>query len=150
MHLLLMRAFPGWYKFNSTYAMFPFSVPSKTKEVQTKLDTISYYDFTPPAPPSKGLVLVKSYESCIKVLNDQEHFKMGWGPGIKGLTGGTYMLSGDGKEFEEMHARLHRETVGVEGAEKAIWDYYVEITDKLIKTTSFQIGNYFEMDAVRE
>ncbi len=59
------------------------------------------------------------------------------------------MLSGDTKANSDQHARLHKEIM-VNGSEKAIWDFYVQITNELIKDTSFPIGNYFELDAVRE
>ena len=145
-----MRAFPGWYKFNSTYAMFPFSIPDKTREVLEKMGTLSLYAFDRPAPPAKPMDFISTYDACVRVLNDQEHFKMGWGPAIKGLTGQEYMLSGDSKANTEQHAHLHKEIMGVNGSEKAIWDFYVQITNELIKDTSFPIGNYFEVDAVRE
>lgn len=33
MYKLLMRAFPRWYRPNSVYALYPFTVPQKTLEV---------------------------------------------------------------------------------------------------------------------
>lgn len=150
MYLLLMRAFPGWYKYNSIYAMFPFSLPEKTREVQEKLGWGSLYSFDKPAPPAKPMDYIKTYNASICVLDDQEHFQMTWGPAVKELTGTEYMLSGDGEKYAAMHKRLHKETMGVSGSEKAIWDFYVNITNELIKTSSFRIGNYFEVDAVRK
>lgn len=149
MYKLLMRAFPGWYKFNSIYAMFPFSIPDKSREVLEKMGTLSLYSFDRPAPPAKPMDFIASYDACVRVLNDQEHFKMSWGPAIQGLTGQEYMLSGDTKANADQHARLHKEIM-VSGSEKAIWDFYVQIMNELIKDTSFPIGDYFEMDAVRE
>lgn len=150
MHKLLMRAFPGWYKFNSIYAMFPFSVPDKTREVLEKMGTLSLYSFDQPAPPAKPMDFISTYDACVRVLDDQEHFKMGWGPAIMGLTGREYMLSGDTQANRDQHARLHKEIIGVKGSEKAIWDFYVQITNELIQDSSFQIGDYFEVDAVRK
>src|SRR5271170_4465548 len=150
MYKLLMRAFPGWYKFNSIYAMFPFSLPEKTREVQEKLGWGSLYSFDKPAPPAKPMDFIRTYDACVRVLDDQEHFQMSWGPAIKELTGTEYMLSGDGEKYAAMHKRLHKETMGCNGSEKAIWEFYINITNELIKTTSFKIGTYFEMDAVRE
>ena len=150
MYKLLMRAFPGWYEYNSIYALFPFSLPEKTREVQEKLGWLSLYSFDKPKPPAKPMDFIKTYDACVRVLDDREHFQMAWGPAIKELTGTEYMLSGDTQKYAEMHKRLHKETMGIKGSEKAIWDFYVEITNELIKSTSFQIGNYFEMDAVRK
>jgi len=150
MYLLLMRSFPGWYKFNSIYAMFPFSHPDKTKEVQTKLKQIDQFSFDRPSPPAKPLVVISSYDACIKVLDDRTNFHMPWGAAIKALTGQEYMLSGDSTENTNMHKTLHAATVDVKGSEKAMWDFYVESTNTFLKRTSFKIGNYYEVDAVAE
>jgi hypothetical protein len=150
MYKLLMRAFPGWYEFNSIYAMFPFSVPEKTREVQEKLGYLSIYSFDKPSPPAKPMDFISTYDAAVRVLDDREHFQMSWGPAIKELTGTEYMLSGDGEKYAAMHKRLHKETMGCNGSEKAIWEFYINITNELIKTTSFKIGSYFEMDAVRK
>jgi hypothetical protein len=150
MYKLLMRAFPGWYPFNSVYAMYPFSVPSRSREILQKLGTLPLYSFEKPKKPPKGMDFISSYDACVRVLNDQEHFKMGWGPSIKSLTGTTYMLSGDTKVNADQHSRLHKEIMGVQDSSKAIWDFYEQITNELIKGTSFQIGSYYQMDAVRE
>lgn len=77
MYKLLMRAFPGWYRNNSVYAMYPFSTPDKTREIFHKnglphgID-LSYKkpEFLPPPVP------VMSYKSVINILNDQQRFKV--------------------------------------------------------------------------
>lgn len=77
MYKLLMRAFPGWHRNNSVYALYPFSIPSKTKEVFSSgaakpPQPISY---DPPAfiaPP----VPVTSWQGCVQVLQDQARFKV--------------------------------------------------------------------------
>ena len=148
MYELLMRSFPGWYPYNSVYAMFPFSLPEKTREVQQKLGQLPLYSFDRPKPPAKPLVMISSYDACIKVLDDRTNFHMPWGAAIKGLTGQEYMLTGDSKENTNMHATLHKEIMDVKEAEKAMWDFYVDSTDQFLKRTSFRIGDYFEVDAV--
>lgn len=77
MYKLLMRAFPGWYRNNSVYAMYPFSTPDRTRKIFDKnglphgID-LSYKkpEFLPPPVP------VMSYKSVINVLNDQQRFKV--------------------------------------------------------------------------
>jgi hypothetical protein len=150
MYKLLMKAFPGWYEFNSIYAMFPFSVPGKSKERLTKLETISLYSLDPPKKPGRPMGFVKTYDTCIRVLNDQENFKMGWGPSIKALTGEEYMLSGDTKAHAKQHATLHKEIWGHSDSVKLVSDFFEKVTTDLIKETSFSTGKYYEFDAVRE
>lgn len=154
MHTLLMRAFPLWYEFNSVYAMFPFTVPEKTREVLTKSGTLSSYSFELPkqrlpsiAPPMKS---VSSYNACRQILSDPENWKIIWGPTIKSLTGGVYMLSGDTRETTDQHTHLSKQIYGPKGAFRAIEDFFENITSKLVKERSFQLDSYYEMDAVRE
>jgi hypothetical protein len=154
MHTLLMRAFPLMYEFNSVYAMFPFTVPSKTREVLTKSGTLSSYSFELPkqrlpsiAPPMKS---VSSYDACRQILSDPDNWKVIWGPTIKSLTGGVYMLSGDTPENTNQHKRLAKEVYGPTGAFRAIEDFFENITSKLVEEHSFKLDGYFEMDAVRE
>jgi hypothetical protein len=150
MYLLLMRSFPGWYKFNSIYAMFPFSHPDKTREVQTKLKQISQFSFDKPARPPKTMQAVTTYNACIQVLDDRTNFHMPWGASVKAFTGQDYMLSGDTKFDTDMHKNFHSATMDVKNSEKAIWDFYTSTTDAFIKRASFKIGNYYEVDAVAE
>jgi hypothetical protein len=96
MHTLLIRAFLLMYEYNSVYAMFPFIVPSKTREVLTKVGTLSSYSFELSkqqlpsiAPPMKS---VSSYDACRQILSDPENWKIIWGPMIKSPTGGIYMF----------------------------------------------------------
>ena len=72
---LIMRAFPGYYHFNSVYAMFPFTVPDKTRSILQSLGKEPDYDFDKPSfvgPPQPVL----SWSGVQSVLNDQVQFKV--------------------------------------------------------------------------
>jgi cytochrome P450 len=156
MHVLLMRAFPGWYSFNSVYAMYPFSLPEKSRQVLTKLGTVSTYSFDLPKKPAfsisdmSTMTFITDYHAIIRVLKDQEAFKEAWGPSIKDLTGTMYMLGEDTKEAADQHVRLHNEIHGIQGSSKAMFDFFEKLTVDLIKQKSFPLGGCFEVDAVRE
>lgn len=77
MYKLLMRAFPGWYRNNSVYALYPFSTPGRTRDIFLKNGLphniqLSYElpQFIPPPIP------VENYKSVVNVLNDQQSFKV--------------------------------------------------------------------------
>jgi hypothetical protein len=59
-------------------------------------------------------------------------------------------VSGDTKHDTDMHKNFHSAVMDVKGAEKAMWDFYVESTNTFIKRPSFKIGNYYEVDVVAE
>lgn len=77
MYKLLMRAFPGWYRNNNVYAMYPFSTPDRTRKIFAK-NGLPHgiqlsYDRPQVLPPP---VPVMSYKSVVNVLNDQQSFKV--------------------------------------------------------------------------
>jgi hypothetical protein len=157
MYRLLMRAFPGYYAFNSIYAMFPFSLPDKTRQTLNTLGTLSSYSFDLPKKPPFSIATLSSmnyisdYHALIRVLNDHDTFKEMWGPSIKELTGTMYMLGWDTPETTDQHARLHKEIYGVDGSSTAMWDYFENITLSLIKRKGYKLGGrVIEIDAVRE
>jgi len=156
MHRLLMRAFPGYYAFNSVYAMFPFTVPNKTRETLTKSNTLSTYSFTlPKKPPFSiatlgSMTYISDYHALIRIFNDPDTFKEAWGPAIEELTGAMYMLGWDTPESTDQHKRLHQEIFGPNTASKATWDYFENLTLDLIKRNSYNLGGVMEVDAVKE
>ena len=157
MHRLLMRAFPGYYAFNSVYAMYPFTVPNKTHQTLTAFGTLSSYSFDLPKKPPFSIATLSSmnyisdYHALVRVLNDHDTFKETWGPSIQDLTGTMYMLAWDTPQTTEQHERFHKEIFCVDGSSNAIWDHFETVTIDLIKRNAYQLaGGIMEMDVVRE
>ena len=48
MYKLLMKAFPGVYRPNSVYALFPFTVPQENRRILQTLGEDECYDFEKP------------------------------------------------------------------------------------------------------
>lgn len=72
---LLMNAFPGFYRSNSVYAMFPFTVPEENRKILSTLGTEKDYDFSKPRfipPPTPVL----TWDGVVNVLGDQDKFKV--------------------------------------------------------------------------
>jgi hypothetical protein len=157
MHRLLMRAFPGYYAFNSVYAVFPFSTPSGTRQALKASGTESSYSFSLPKKPPFSIATMSSmtyitdYHALIRVFKDTQTFQEMWGPAIKELTGTMYMLGWDTPEATDQHQRLWKEIYECEGASKAMWDYFENLTQDLIKRKSYSLdGGVVELDAVQE
>lgn len=75
MYKLLIRAFPGWYRGNSVYALFPFTTPDKNLEILTKQGYVDEYSYDKPffvGPP----VPVITWKGVTDVLTDQAKFKV--------------------------------------------------------------------------
>ena len=55
MYKLLTKAFPGVYRQNSVYALFPFTVPQENRRILQALGEDEYYDFEKPLSTEKKL-----------------------------------------------------------------------------------------------
>lgn len=62
-----MRAFPGAFRLNSVYALFPCQTPAKTKENLEKLGVAHKYDFERPKHVA-GWHAVKTRDAVERVL----------------------------------------------------------------------------------
>ncbi len=75
MYKLLMRAFPGWYRANSVYALYPFTTPEGNKETFEKLGNAQDFDFGEPAYVGPPLPIT-TWQGVVDTLNNQLHFKV--------------------------------------------------------------------------
>ncbi|KAA8898494.1 putative fatty acid oxygenase PpoA [Sphaerosporella brunnea] len=146
---LLYTAFPGWYRADSVYAMFPFTVPVETKEILENLGTVDDFDFTTPSFVPDWTPIF-SYKGVVNVLEDPSRFRVPWGPHIYQMTNQDYMLSGDEpankKGRDDMVACMY----GPKGGLDQITKFYEDTTLKLLKQKSYRIGSSYEVDVVRD
>jgi len=149
MYKLLMRAFPGWHRANSVYALFPFTTPEKNKEIFTKQGHAADYSYDPPSfvgPP----IPVITWQGVVDVLSDQTKFKVPWGQHTFQLTHHDYMLSGDsaanGQQREFVKGCLFKPQNALDEVRK----FYEAITTSLIRRYSRRIGQSYQVDVVRD
>src|SRR5271156_1178409 len=67
LYRVLMRAFPGWYEYNSIYALFPLTIPSENRKILRGLGKESLYSFNRPTAPVRPYVL-STAQSARKIL----------------------------------------------------------------------------------
>jgi len=148
---VLMRAFPGWFEYNSVYALFPFTVPDENKKIFTGLSIDSQFSFKPPAKPKEPTIF-STAKAAMRILGDQKAFKVVWGAAISRLTGGVdYMLSADlpanTKQRNQVVKALYTD---VPKGMDEVWDFYTKGTEKLLRERSYELGDYMQVDAVRD
>ena len=146
-----MRAFPGWYEYNSVYALFPFTIPDENKKILQNLKKESQYSFKGPTKP-KVLLTFSTAKNAMRILGDQKTFKVTWGAAINRLTGGVdYMLSADlpanTKQRNQVIQALY---TNVPKGMDEVWDFYTRMTEKLLKERSYVLGDFMQVDAARE
>jgi len=74
MYKLLMKAFPNFYKGNSVYALYPFTVPKQMKQALTELGQESDFDFRRPCYKPLWSAQITSYNGVKKILQDHDNF----------------------------------------------------------------------------
>ncbi|ETS85989.1 hypothetical protein PFICI_04014 [Pestalotiopsis fici W106-1] len=151
MHKLLMRAFPGWHRNNSVYALYPFSIPSKTKEIFSSggakpPQPISYDPLSLVGPP----IPVTSWQGSIQVLHDQEKFKVPWGLHISQLTGHDFMLGGDKPSNTAQREFFKERMFRPEDTLAEVRDFYEKTTAKLIRKNGLKLGGSSQIDIVQD
>ncbi|KKK18240.1 heme peroxidase family protein [Aspergillus ochraceoroseus] len=149
MYKLLMRAFPGWYRPNSVYALYPFATPEKSREIFKKMGKAKEFDFTRPSyigPP----VPVTTWKGLVDLLNDQDQFHVPWGQHTFQLTGHDYMLSGDSSANSEQREFVFERLYRPSDALEEVRQYYESITFDLIQKKSRKIGRSYQVDIVQD
>ncbi|KAH8800451.1 heme peroxidase family protein [Xylogone sp. PMI_703] len=149
MYKLLMRAFPGWYRANSVYALYPFTTPEANFEAFEKLGTSQNFDFSKPSfivPPTP----ITTWQGVVDVLGDQEHFHVPWGDHTFQLTHHDYMLSGDAPANSEQRDFVKQCLYSPEDSLEEVRQFYESITAKLFRQHSRKIGESYQVDIVRD
>jgi hypothetical protein len=146
---LFQRAFPGWYRSNSVYALFPLTIPSENRAIMAAKGIEADYDYdrprlqTPPAP-------VRSYDGVVAVLGNQPAYKVPWGKHVFELIQRDWMLSGDKpKDAEQKRVCMHALYSPDRGVDQ-IRDFYSKLTDNLIAAKSIKLRDRYQIDVVRD
>ncbi|RKK92075.1 Psi-producing oxygenase A [Fusarium oxysporum] len=167
MYKLLMRAFPGWYRANSVYALYPFTTPEANFEVFKKLGTSQDFDFNKPSfigPPTP----ITSWQGVVDVLSDQEHFHVPCEISLRNsnlsaeahnsaggnhtfqLTHHDYMLSGDTPANTEQRGFVKQCLYSPESGFEEVRHFYESITAELFRQHSRKVGESYQVDIVRD
>ncbi|KAK2923217.1 hem peroxidase, animal-type [Fusarium oxysporum f. sp. vasinfectum] len=149
MYKLLMRAFPGWYRANSVYALYPFTTPEANFEAFKKLGTSQDFDFNKPSfigPPTP----ITSWQGVVDVLSDQEQFHVPWGNHTFQLTHHDYMLSGDTPANTEQRGFVKQCLYSPESGLEEVRHFYESITAELFRQHSRKVGEFYQVDIVKD
>ena len=156
---LLMRALPNWYRGNSVYAMYPFTVPDENLLIHEKLGVDKDYNYDRPyfIPLPKS---IKSWKGVTSVLSDYSSFGVPWDAHTRYLTGHDYMLSGDKPwNFEQkqsvgehMYGPAYPKPNDVQARRLAdVQNFYEDLTTQLVTVRSESLfDDVYQLDACRD
>ncbi|CAN8096303.1 unnamed protein product [Discula destructiva] len=151
MYKLLMRAFPGFYRANSVYALYPFSTPDRTKEIFAKHGTPHNIplNYDPPVfvgPPEA----VTTWKGVVDVLQDQQRFQTPWLAHASQLAGHDYMKSGDAHANTEQREQIIKALFQPQDAFAEIRKFYESTTVDLIEKNKRLLGDVYQIDIVKD
>ncbi|KAJ9651806.1 hypothetical protein H2198_008931 [Neophaeococcomyces mojaviensis] len=150
MYQLIMRALPNWYRGNSIYAMYPFTVPKENEKIWEKLGKKDLYSFDRPSfvpVPTP----IKSYAAVKSILDNQKDFRVPWGPHTSYLTGNDYMLSGDKPSNAEQKAFVWNAVYCPKTGLQEVRKFYEALTTQLVEIKSEKLRDrWYQLDACRD
>jgi linoleate 10R-lipoxygenase len=151
MYKLLMKAFPGWFEYNSVYALYPLCIPKYTVKLLTEQGVMSQYSANPPKKPVQD-IFFSTKANVQRILGDQKTFKVVWGEAISRLSGGVdFMLSADKPaNTVQRNAVIKAIYTDVPKGMDEVWDFYTKFTEKLLTERSYKLGDFYQVDAARE
>jgi hypothetical protein len=151
MYRLLMRAFPGWFDYNTVYALFPFTIPKASKQILHDRGVLSQYTISPPQKPAPQIVF-STAKNAMAILGDEQTFHITWGKAIAKLAGNyQYMLAADKPANNAQHKQVYKALyTDVKDWKEEIWGFYTKFTEKLLKERSYPLDTFLQVDAVRE
>ncbi|KAF8540122.1 heme peroxidase, partial [Trichophaea hybrida] len=139
MSMLILNAFPKWFKYNSVYALQPFFTPKESKSIFTKFGTTDKYSFEPPSL-EKDPIPILSHTGVKTVLKDTTNFNVPWGPAINFLMEGTFCLAFDGPQSVKQHQDIVQALFALPDYQAKFKVYTEEIICKLLQRESYTLG----------
>ncbi|SMR63435.1 unnamed protein product [Zymoseptoria tritici ST99CH_3D1] len=146
---LLIRAYPGWYRSNSVYALFPLTIPPENRAIFQARGIENDYTYDAPrfVPPP---VPVTTWQGVVDVLENTKDFKVTAGPHVYELIKHDWMLSGDKTWNAEQKKTCLHALYDVPNGLAQIRDFYGTVTDSLIKSKSIKLRDRYQIDLVRD
>ncbi|KAM0789376.1 hypothetical protein ACM66B_000206 [Microbotryomycetes sp. NB124-2] len=154
---LLMRAFPQSYRFNSIYALMPFTTPATTIANLQRFGKLDKYDTSRPsnAPLIKS---VSTYDACTAVLSDFKSFGVFYDAPIRDLTRShkPFFIGSDNPESHNADRSLIAHALFPNGWDDRIKSFYAQTSQNLIDTHAYtfdeetKFTKTYYLDVVRD
>ena len=137
---LLLRGLPGFFDFNSVYAMQPMYTSRANRDILTRLKTIDQFSLKPPEAP-KVVHHIKSYDPVQTIMQNRDIFKSPWESSIGSLVSRS--------AFDGLNAFESKNHPS--GAKQIYLDFLVEKAEALVQKYMFSFKEKVHMiDIIRE
>ena len=153
MSMLILNAFPKWFKWNSVYVQQPLFTPAESKKIFETNGNADQFDFSRPALEKDPIPII-SHAGLKTVLKDTTNFHVPWGPSMTYLMeGNQFMLAFDGPASIKQHQDIAGALYGLPDIQIKFKTYTEELFNKYLKRESYTLGKsnkYYQVDFVRE
>ncbi|KAI9147362.1 heme peroxidase [Paramyrothecium foliicola] len=147
LHKVFQRAYPGWYRSNSVYALFPFNTPSENRKIFAARGIEADYDYDEPRfePPATQIT---TWNGVSDVLKDQKSFQDPWASRVFELsrTDGYIRV----QLWEQIQKACSMALTEPSSGMSQIRGYLDALTTGLIEKNSTKLRDTYQIDVVRD
>ncbi|KAF1977554.1 heme peroxidase [Bimuria novae-zelandiae CBS 107.79] len=151
MYKLIMRAFRKSlpHRGNSTYVLFPFTIPSEVQRIQQSLGHAADYDYTPPCFFRKPVV-IKTWKGVDNALLYSRSYRIPYGKGISELTKYEWVVGNDTRSANDQRNLVRRALYGVDHGIEDIATSTRVLTEQIVRERSHKLRDIYELDVVKD
>ncbi|KAF3035370.1 hypothetical protein E8E11_005370 [Didymella keratinophila] len=134
------------YRDDSVYTLFPFTVPSESRVIQSFLEHEADHDYDAPTfiPPPR---LVSDWSSIDSILRDSRSFVAPWEARLQSL-GGKQGTSAIAQDFQKERSFVKNIVFGPPDSLKELYCYVEKKTIDSVHESSERISDGYEVDIV--
>ncbi|CAG8439927.1 8603_t:CDS:2 [Cetraspora pellucida] len=159
MYKLILRHVPGLYKSNSVFALYPFTIPSRTLEnLKNRGDNYwKSFDYDEPVISIRGpaKVPIDNYNDAMTVLNNNDLFHVTYTDDMKWITSeyGYFLGWNEKREHDQKREKLEKAvyTDDQQTFLNGIKEFFTKTTKHLVDTKQVTLGDgTYLLDVVRD
>lgn len=145
-HKLLHRGLPGYFDFNSVYAMQPMYTSAANEKIIKKLNTADQFSSNPPATP-KVPATEDSHSKIVQLLQSKKPYQAAWPRSSKTAAPNTLVANYNHHQHNTLSDQIYQQA-----SPKAMFvDYLTHKALAYLERDSFELGkSWYQVDFVRE
>lgn len=139
----------NWYSGNSTYAFYPFTVPSEMKVIQRSVGLETEYDYDKPQirPTAK---IITDFTTVVSILRDSTSYTLPWSEAVRQLGHDSHTLHSNGTRAIKQQ-KLVRKAVSSPQSSIEAFTRFIELTTRehILKNRSHKLRDVFEICMIK-
>lgn len=145
-HKLLHRGLPGWFDFNSVYAMQPMYTSQANQKILSKLGTIDQFSRQAPTAPIKPRT-VDIHKTIVQLLDAKQGYQPTWTPSREVLTPPGLVTRFNSFQQNLLGDQIYKSV----DAKGMFLNYVVDKAGAYLERDAFLLGkSWYQVDFVRE